>query len=88
MTQTAMEMVMQLPEKWVTFLLDQPESGMTYQILTVVLNDGRRFERVPYVEGRISLNGIEGFWKVPFDSTDISDVIVTHDRSGPPRLRK
>lgn len=88
MAQPTTDMVMELPSKWVASLRDQPESGMAYQMLTVVLIDGRRFERVPYVAGQIDLNGIEGFWKVPFEGTDISDVVVTHDRSGPPRLRK
>ncbi|HEX9392208.1 MAG TPA: hypothetical protein VF928_12925 [Usitatibacteraceae bacterium] len=61
---------------------------MTYQMLTVVLHDGRYFERVPYVGGSIDLKDLEGFWMVPFDVNDITNIIVTHDRSGPPRLRK
>ena len=87
MTDVAPEMVLALSSKWVGYLRDKPESGMTYQILTVVLHDGRCFERVPYVEGRINLNGIHGFWKVPFEVDDISSIVVSHDRSGPPRLR-
>jgi hypothetical protein len=59
---------------------------MSYQIVTVVLNDGRRFERVPYCAGRVDLNGLSGFWKVPFEPSDIAEVVLTHDRSGPPRL--
>ena len=81
-------MILSLPQRWISYLRDQPESGMTYQMLTVVLHDGRHFERVPHVGGCIDLKGIEGFWKVPFDANDISNINVTHDRSGPPRLRK
>jgi len=80
-------MIIDLPARWTASLRDQPESGMTYQMLTIVLRDGRRFERVPYCAGRIDLSGLPGFWKVPFTVDDITDVIVTHDRSGPPRLR-
>jgi len=80
--------VLPLPPKWVSYLRDQPESGMTYQMLTVSLHDGRSFERVPHVAGRIDLKGIEGFWKVPFEANEIANIVVTHDRSGPPRLRK
>ena len=85
---TAADMVLKLPTHWAAFLRDQPESGMTYQMLTVVLKDGRRFERVPHVAGQIDLGGIEGFWMVPFEGDDIAQIVVTHDRSGPPRLRK
>ena len=88
MAATAAGMVLQLPERWAAFLREQPESGMDYQILTVVLNDGRSFERVPHVAGQLDLTGIEGFWKLPFEASDIAGIVVTHDRSGPPRLRK
>jgi hypothetical protein len=82
------DMHLQQPERWIAFLRDLPESGMTYQMLAIVLKDGRRFERVPHVDGRIDLTGIEGFWKVPFEGDDIAEIIVTHDRRRPPRLRK
>ena len=78
--------VLRLPSTLDAYLLTQAESGMTYQILTVVLHDGRRFERVPYCGGLIDLTGLPGFWKVPFQASDISNVEVTHDKSGPPRL--
>jgi hypothetical protein len=80
------DMVAELPTKWAAYLRDQPESGMSYQLITLVLNDGRRFERVPCRGGYIDLTGLPGFWKVPFAPTDVVEVIVTHDRSGPPRL--
>lgn len=82
------DLVLYLPKQWVAVLIDLPESGMTYQIVTITLKDGRRFERVPHVEGRINLSGIQGFWKVPFYGDDIAEIVVTHDRSGPPRLAK
>ena len=88
MLQSSPEMIAELPLRWVAHLRDQPESGMTYQILTLVLNDGRRCERVPYCAGRIDLNGLPGFWEVPFEPGDITEIVVTHDRSGPPRLSK
>lgn len=81
-------MLLQLDLRWAAFLRDQPESGMSYQMLTIVLNDGRRFERVPYCAGTIDLTGMAGFWKAPFSVPDIAAVVVTRDRSGPPRLAK
>jgi hypothetical protein len=55
---------------------------MGYQVVTVVLKDGRKFARVVAVEGRLSDR--EGVWVPPFDESEISDLVVTHDRSGPP----
>jgi len=80
-------MIMQLPLKWTAHLRDQPESGMSYQIITIVLNDGRRFERVPYCAGYIDLTGLPSYWRVPFSENEISTIVVTHDKSGPPRLK-
>ena len=80
------DMVTVLPDKWLAFLRGQPESGMSYHILTIVLRDGRRFERIPFCAGFIDLTGLPGFWKVPFAVEDIADIVVSHDRSGPPRL--
>lgn len=77
---------MQLPESWASSLIQQPESGMSYQVLTISLRDGRRFERVVCVGGLIDLGGCEAFLSNPFRSSDIVGVVVTHDRSGPPRL--
>lgn len=81
-------MVAELPPRWAAYLRDQPESGMTYHMLTLVLSDGRRFERVPYCAGYVDLSGLLGFGKMPFEPSDIVEVVVTHDRSGPPRLAK
>jgi hypothetical protein len=63
-------------------LLAHPESGMGYQVVTVRLRDGREFRRVIVVDGRMSNRA--GLWTPPFSEDDIVDVMVTHDRSGPP----
>ncbi len=81
-------MVLELSLKWSASLRDKPESGMSYQMVTVTLADGRRFERVPHVAGYLSFDGLDGFWKIPFIESDISAIVVTHDKSGPPRLVK
>jgi hypothetical protein len=81
-----MSMVLRLSLKWAAAPHDPGRIGYDYQILTVVLNDGRRFERVPYCAGLIDLTGLPGFWKVPFSVPDISSIVVTHDKSGPPRF--
>jgi hypothetical protein len=81
-------MVLELSPRWSTYLRDKPETGMSYQMVTVTLGDGRRFERVPCVGGYLSFEGLNGFWKVPFNESDISSIVVTHDKSGPPCLVK
>ena len=88
MSQRTGDMVAELPSRWNAYLRDQPESGMSYHMLTIMLTDGCRFERVPYCAGYIDLSGLPGFWKVPFEPCDVAEVVVTHDRSGPPRPGK
>jgi hypothetical protein len=67
-------------------IMSLPESGMGYQIVTVRLKDGRNFERVIIVEGRLTDHA--GLWTPPFSQEDIADIAVTHDRSGPPMEAK
>ena len=69
-------------EKLVERLRSQPETGMTYQYVTVRLTNGREFQRVCVVEGLLSDHS--GTWTPPFGEADIADIVVTHDRSGPP----
>jgi len=63
-------------------LLSQPESGMTWQAATVTLKDGRSFQRVIIVDGRLS--SYDGSWEPPFTEDEILDIVVTNDRTGPP----
>jgi hypothetical protein len=51
-----------LSNKWAPILKSQPETGMGYQITSVFLIDGRRFDHVMIVGGYITKIG---------DSTDI-----------------
>ena len=47
-----------LDKKWAKVLTTQPETGMGYQIASICLKDGRRFERAVIVGGTItSING-------------------------------
>ena len=67
-----------LGDKWVPVLLSQPETGMGYQIASVFLRDGRRFDRVTITQGVITQ--IDGKKEVPFKEEDIKDIRVTHER--------
>jgi hypothetical protein len=66
--------MLQLSDKWGPRLARQPETGMGYQIATVVLTEGRRFNDVLIQEGFITrIKGLKG---IPFRESDIVDIIV------------
>jgi hypothetical protein len=68
----------ELPDRWIDFLIDQPETGMGYQIVSVVLNDSNRYDRVVIDSGRIIK--VYGYDHIPFRVEDIKEMIVTHDK--------
>jgi hypothetical protein len=51
---------------------------MGYQIVSILLNDGRRFDQVVVTSGRIA--EIKGMLSIPFSAEQIQDVVVTHDK--------
>jgi hypothetical protein len=69
--------MIKLSEKW-SKLSWMPETGMGYQIATVVLKDGRRLNQVVIIEGLIA--GIRNVTDIPFQEDDIEDIIITHDK--------
>jgi hypothetical protein len=69
--------MLQLSDKWGPRLTQQPETGMGYQIATVVLRDGRRFNDVLIQEGLITR--IKGLAVIPFTESEIIDIVVTGD---------
>jgi hypothetical protein len=68
--------MLELSDKWASVLASQRETGMGYQVVTVRLKDGRRFDGVSVVGGIISR--IAGAEVVPFAEDDIEDIVVTH----------
>jgi hypothetical protein len=68
-----------LSPKWAPYLKSQPEAGMSWQVVTVHLKDGRKFERVVVVGGTIA--SIAGDNDIPFAEADISELVVTNDTS-------
>lgn len=65
-----------LPNKWAPFLVSQPETGMGYWVVSVTLNDGRRFDQVVIDSGYITR--VKGYSQVPFDPLNIVQIEVTH----------
>ena len=68
-------MRLQLPEKWASRLVSQPETGMGCQTASIALRDGRIMEDVLIVGGTIA--EVRGYDSIPFSAEDISDIIVT-----------
>lgn len=67
-----------LSSKWATELASKPETGMGYQVVSVVLKDGKKFDQVAVVEGRIT--EIRGRADIPFAEDDIAEIILTHEK--------
>jgi hypothetical protein len=70
--------MIRLSGKWAAELAGKPETGMGYQVVTVVLKDRQRFDQVVVVQGQIS--GIRGRKDIPFGEEDIAEIILTHDK--------
>ena len=67
-----------LSQKWAKELASKPETGMGYQVVSVILRDGKRFNQVAVVEGRIT--EIRGRPDIPFAENDIAEIILMHDK--------
>ena len=59
-------------------LVLKPETGMGYQIVSVILTDGKRIDQAVVVEGRIT--EIRGFKDIPFTEDQIAQIILTHEK--------
>ena len=70
--------MIKLPDRLARELASEPETGMGYQVVSVVLTDGRRFDQGVVVEGQIT--EIRGLARVPFETDEISEVVLTHDK--------
>lgn len=67
-----------LSPKWLACLIDKPETGMGYQVVSIILKDGRKFDQVAIVEGRVTQ--IRGLDDIPFTEEQIAKIILTHDK--------
>ena len=70
--------MLQLSDRWAARLISQGESGMGYQVATVILRDGQRLDGALIVGGVITR--ISGRPDIPFGEADIADIVVTHDK--------
>ena len=67
-----------LPKKWQGFLAGKPETGMGYQVVNLILEDGRKIEDVAIIQSAL-IGEIRG-GEVLFDPERIVDIEVTHKK--------
>lgn len=67
-----------LSDKWAPILISQPETGMGYQLASVFLRDGRKFDHVMIVGGYITKIGTSV--DIPFAESDIKRIVVNHGK--------
>ena len=67
-----------LSDKWGPLLTSEPETGVGYQIVTVLLRDGREFPQVVVQSGYVTR--VRSHKDIPFSEEDIARIIVTHEK--------
>jgi len=67
-----------LSNRWIPVLVSQPETGMNYQIASILLKDGRRFDRALIVGGHITKIGDSA--DIPFGEEEIANIVVNHGK--------
>lgn len=73
-----MKNVVPIPRGFVDQLKQASETGIGYQVVSVELKDGRRFEQVATSEGCII--EVRGFKEIPFTPEDVASVNLNHKR--------
>ena len=70
--------MIKLDDQWIEKIVNQPETGMGYHVVSVVLNDGITIKQVLVNEGYITR--VKGFTGIPFKLDDIREIHVTHEK--------
>ena len=70
--------MLQLSNKWGPLLTSQAETGMGYQIASIVLKDGRKYDQAVIAGGIVTK--IRNIEDIPFREDGIDRIIVTHTK--------
>jgi hypothetical protein len=70
--------MLKLSDKWGPRLVNQPETGMDYQVVTIILKDGRKFKQAIHSGGFVTK--IRGYDTIPFSEDETEDIVATHDK--------
>ena len=71
-----MKRLVPMPREWAEYLRRQRETGPGYQVVSVQLRDGKRFDQVVASEGCVI--HVRGHRDVPFAPDDVASVNLTH----------
>lgn len=72
---------LRLGDRWGPLLAGESETGMGYQVVSILLEDGRRFDNVTIAGGVVSNLGAGN--PIPFAEHDIAQILVTHGTVAP-----
>ena len=67
--------MLKLSKKWAKYLISQHETGMGYQIVSIILFNGTRYNQVVIDSGFITRIG--NSTEIPFKEEDILQILVT-----------
>ena len=70
--------MLQLSNRWGPILVAQPETGAGYQVASIILMNGSRYDQAVIEGGYVTR--IRGFTEIPFSEDQISNIVVTHDK--------
>ncbi len=70
--------MLKLSDKWGPVLVSQPETGMGYQVASIILKDGSRYDQALIEAGYVTR--IRGLEDIPFSEDQIAEIVVTHDK--------
>ncbi len=71
--------MLNIPDKFIKELMSKPETGMGYQVVKIILKDGREFNQVAVIQSS-AIGQIRGMDNIPFKADDIDQIIVTHEK--------
>jgi hypothetical protein len=66
-----------LSDRWLKELSEQPEAGIGYQVVSIILKDDRRYDRVVIDSGFVTK--VKGMHEIPFKEEDVHKILVIHD---------
>jgi hypothetical protein len=71
-----MKCLVPIPNRFIDQLKRAEETGIGYQVVSVVLKDGRSFEQVATSEGCVI--EVRGHQEIPFAPDDVESVSINH----------
>jgi len=71
--------IVKLPKNFIENLINQPETGMGYQIANIILHNGDQYNQVVILECSM-ITQIRGLDYIPFSTNDIKEIIITHEK--------